>query len=504
MKDERNFVFRVGWLYGIVVLLANLFANVVQVVIPSPIDDSFDFVVWRQFLSDNSFLSWISMLSYVVPTAFCIGYAYKNLRNLACRKKTFLSIPLVFSFFTVVGWGINFLIELVALLYVRSKYGIDIANLLLTSLIYMAFSIVTVFTVSYLQLDLINRKYVLPRLFPEGHLSEVSGSHKSQFALLLILCFVVMTLLPVFYLCSSSLAIQQNNGIEVHKGMLIMAGVFVLISLGITIGLALLITQPLKELTVQAQKIQNGEYNSRSTFVSNDEMGMLADSFNDMAASLAEKEFMRTTFGKIVDPSVRDYLMSGNVSLGGESRDVSVLFCDIRSFTAMSERMQAEEVVLLLNEYFTALSKCITDNHGIVNKYIGDAIMAIFGAPVQSVNHAYDAFRASQDMRAALVKLNEEFVKKGRPELSFGIGIHSGLVLAGNIGAQNRMEYTVIGDTVNTASRIESLCKTYHTDLLISEETVKRMGLPEGTFTLVDQSSIRGKQEKINLFTCGA
>ena len=98
MKDERNFVFRVGWLYGIVVLLANLFANVVQVVIPSPIDDSFDFVIWRQFLSDNSFLSWISMLSYVVPTAFCIGYAYKNLRNLACRKKTFLSIPLVFSF----------------------------------------------------------------------------------------------------------------------------------------------------------------------------------------------------------------------------------------------------------------------------------------------------------------------------------------------------------------------------------------------------------------------
>ncbi len=504
MKNESKFVFRLGWLYGFVVLFANFFANFVQVVIPTPIDDSAAFNVWRQFLDDNPNLSWISMLSYAVPTVACIVYSYRNMHNPERRLKTFLSIPLVFSLATVIGWGVNFLIEVVTLLYVRSHFGISISKLLLTSLVYMVFSIVTVFTISYLQLDLINRKFALPRLFPEGHLSNISGAPKSQFALLFVLCFSVMTLLPVFYLCSSAVSIQQNNGLEVHKGMLIMAAVFVAISLGITIALTLLITHPLKELTAQAQKIQNGDYDSKVKFVSNDELGVLADSFNDMATSLAEKEFMRATFGKIVDPSVRDYLMSGNVTLGGELRDVTVLFCDIRSFTSMSERMQPEQVVSLLNEYFTSLSKCITDNHGIVNKYIGDAVMAIFGAPAESVNHAYDAFCAARDMRSALVILNEHFAKIDRPSLSFGIGIHSGSVLAGNIGAQNRMEYTVIGDTVNTASRIESLCKTYHTDLLLSEETVQRMGLTEGTFTLVDQTEIRGKQKKIKLFTCAS
>ena len=180
-----------------------------------------------------------------------------------------------------------------------------------------------------------------------------------------------------------------------------------------------------------------------------------------MADSLAEKEFMRDTFGKIVDPEVRDYLMKekesdGLSGLGGETREVTVLFCDIRSFTAMSEKMEAAEVVSLLNKYFTALGQCITRHHGIINKYIGDAIMAIFGAPVKSDNSAKDAFEAAIDMKKALIEVNKDFLKEDLPEVRFGIGIHTGPVFAGTIGAANRMEYTVIGDTVNTASRIEA------------------------------------------------
>ena len=157
--------------------------------------------------------------------------------------------------------------------------------------------------------------------------------------------------------------------------------------------------------------------------------------------------------------------MKKDISLGGETREVTVLFCDIRSFTSMSEKMAAADVVSLLNKYFTALGECITKHHGIINKYIGDAIMAIFGAPVESKTHAQDAFLAALEMREALKKINEENASKYKtenlPEIHFGIGIHTGNVFAGTIGASNRMEYTVIGDTVNTASRIESLCKTY-------------------------------------------
>ena len=226
-----------------------------------------------------------------------------------------------------------------------------------------------------------------------------------------------------------------------------------------------------------------------------------------MADSLAEKEFMRDTFGKIVDPEVRDYLMKEKggpdfAGLGGETRQVTVLFCDIRSFTAMSEKMEASEVVSLLNKYFTALGKCITAHHGIINKYIGDAIMAIFGAPVQSENSAKDAFEAALDMRKALIGVNKEFEKEGLPEIKFGIGIHTGQVFAGTIGAANRMEYTVIGDTVNTASRLESLCKTYKTDLLISEAAandIKKDSDKELIF-LAD-AEIRGKSGTMKVYT---
>ena len=225
---------------------------------------------------------------------------------------------------------------------------------------------------------------------------------------------------------------------------------------------------------------------------------------------------MRDTFGKVVDPEVRDYLMSGagkatiGEVLGGETREVTVLFCDIRSFTAMSEKMEAAEVVSLLNRYFTALGKCITNHHGIINKYIGDAIMAIFGAPVSSQNSARDAFEAALEMRRALEAINEEFLKDGLPQLHFGIGIHTGPVFAGTIGAANRMEYTVIGDTVNTASRLESLCKTYAKDLLLSEAAKEKLQISSNTelseskafeLQFVADAQIRGKVETMKIYT---
>ena len=167
----------------------------------------------------------------------------------------------------------------------------------------------------------------------------------------------------------------------------------------------------------------------------------------------------------------------------------------------MSEKMEAAEVVSLLNKYFTALGKCITSHHGIINKYIGDAIMAIFGAPVKSDNSAKDAFEAAIDMRKALIEVNKDFLKQGLPEVRFGIGIHTGPVFAGTIGAANRMEYTVIGDTVNTASRLESLCKTYKTDLLISEASASRINKETDMLTFIADAEIRGKTGTMKIYT---
>jgi len=208
-------------------------------------------------------------------------------------------------------------------------------------------------------------------------------------------------------------------------------------------------------------------------------------------------------FGKNVSPQIRDYLMRGNVSLGGEMREVTVMFCDIRSFTTLSENMPGEKIVKMLNLYFTALEKCISAHNGVINKYIGDAIMAIFGAPMPSETHQKDAYAAALDMRETLVKLNKEFEEESFPQLRFGIGIHSGQVLAGNIGAASRMEYTVIGDTVNTASRIEGLCKLYKKDLILSEYTAAAImnSDPSVKLELIDSADIRGRSEKVKIYS---
>jgi len=223
----------------------------------------------------------------------------------------------------------------------------------------------------------------------------------------------------------------------------------------------------------------------------------------DVEDKAKEISQINEVFGKNVSPQIRDYLLKGNVALGGETRYITIMFCDIRSFTSLSEKLESESVVKMLNQYFTAMEKCISTHNGVINKYMGDAIMALFGAPMPSKSHERDAFAAALDMRKTLKELNKKFIDQGLPEISFGIGLHSGPVLAGNIGAENRMEYTVIGDTVNTASRIEGLCKNYKKTLLISDDTAAAiMNSTSKTFLqFVDSTDVRGRKEKVSLFT---
>ncbi len=223
----------------------------------------------------------------------------------------------------------------------------------------------------------------------------------------------------------------------------------------------------------------------------------------DVKKKTEEIVHINDIFGRNVSPQVRDYLLKGNVSLGGEKKDVTVMFCDIRGFTTLSENMESERIVKLLNAYFTGLEKCISAHNGVINKYIGDAVMAIFGAPMPSPTHQLDAYMAALEMRKALKKMNVQFEKYGYPQLRFGIGLHTGSVLAGTIGAASRMEYTVIGDTVNTASRIEGLCKTYSKDLLISESTANGIMqcVKSIRLNLVDCAEIRGRKQKVKLFS---
>ena len=506
MELNKKFIAKMTRIYGLIVVISNIIAVLVPQYLSIPVLDEENNHKWENFLQNNHLANIAMFFAFLVPALVCIIYSYRMFRSDEKIVKNVAEIPSVFSLSSVIGWNLYYFIEIPFVIYARAQFGIYIRGILISSWGFALFSGMTAWTLSYLAIEILNRTVLLPKVFPEGHISREGFSFRPSFKHLMLYCFMVSTVFPVAILLSSYISVQINNGLQIHGGVIFISILLVVIAFVITISLSHLILNPLKNLTKAAKRIEGGDYKSKVGIVTSDELGVLADSFNDMADSLAEKEFMRDTFGKVVDPEVRDYLMSGagkeslGTTLGGETREVTVLFCDIRSFTAMSEKMSAADVVSLLNRYFTALGQCINAHHGIINKYIGDAIMAIFGAPVKSQNSARDAFEAALDMRQALVKVNEELEKDGFPQLKFGIGIHTGPVFAGTIGAANRMEYTVIGDTVNTASRLESLCKTYKTDLLLSEASAEKLG-KDTQLSFIADAEIRGKSEPMKVYS---
>jgi adenylate cyclase len=235
--------------------------------------------------------------------------------------------------------------------------------------------------------------------------------------------------------------------------------------------LASVMSRALTRVNRALKKLEQQEYVHVETLQTGDELEDLATGFNTMVDGLKERDKLRVTFGKYMTEAVMEHLLNGKVSLGGETLTVTILFTDIRSFTTISERMDAQALVALLNEYFTEMVTIVMEQDGVVDKYIGDAIMAVFGAPVPKPNDAIHAVRAAVKMRQALRHLNERLATRGMAPLKTGIGIHTGEVVAGNIGSEKRMEYTVIGDAVNLASRLESNTKELGVNILISEDT---------------------------------
>lgn len=214
-----------------------------------------------------------------------------------------------------------------------------------------------------------------------------------------------------------------------------------------------------------------------------------------------EKAHLTETFGKIVDPVIRDHLLSGEIEIGGQEKTGTILFGDIRNFTTLSENFAPVEVVKQLNQFFESMSSEISERHGLVNKYIGDGILALYNVPVLNPVHCDNAVQTAIGMNMRLKSLNKDFLKNGVPELNMGIGIHTGSILAGNIGSSIRMEYTVIGDNVNIASRIESLTKVYKTPLLITREVVDQLSNKDNFLIRdIDKLYLKGKSRAVSIY----
>jgi len=261
------------------------------------------------------------------------------------------------------------------------------------------------------------------------------------------------------------------------------------------------IQRPLNKLIVHMDEVALGNYAVKSRVYFSDEIGHLKAGFNNMLDGLREREAMRDMFGKYMSGEIaRELLQPGRVDLGGVETEAAVLFCDIRDFTPRSEKMSPHEVVAFLNRYFQAVTPHIAANHGVINKFIGDAVMAVFTPLLGSAEYAADAITAAVDMRAALAEHNAKLPPEER--LHFGIGIHVGKLVAGNVGTKTRREYTFIGDTVNIASRIESKTKEFATDLLVSRDALDNAGgkvTSLARFTSVGPVALKGKTTQLEL-----
>jgi adenylate cyclase len=245
---------------------------------------------------------------------------------------------------------------------------------------------------------------------------------------------------------------------------------------------------------VQAmRRVENEELDAHLEVTTTDEFAGLCEGFNRMTGGLQERERLRHAFGCYVAPELAEEVMCHGVRLGGETVSASVLFTDIRGFTALSERMTPAAVVSLLNRYFAMVEPAIRTEGGWINKFGGDSLLAVFGAPVPQADHTRRA------VRAALSEFNARQREAGEPTLRIGVGIDCGEMVAGSVGSPERMEYTVIGDVVNVASRIEALNKKWGTDVLISAEAYAAVG-SDVSVRAMPLTEVQGKSEPIQVY----
>jgi adenylate cyclase len=214
-----------------------------------------------------------------------------------------------------------------------------------------------------------------------------------------------------------------------------------------------------------------------------------------------EQRLIRRTMARYLSPSVTEHVLKDPdlLRLGGELRVMSVLFSDIRGFTTLSHAMDAEALVRLLNEYLGEMTAIVFKHDGVLDKYIGDAVMAFWGAPVDQPDHARRAVATALEMIDRLVELREGWEERGVPQLDIGIGINTGEMVVGNTGAQDHLSYTVLGDTVNVASRLEGLSKLYHVRLIVGDGTREAAG-PGFVYRFLDLVAVKGRPEPLPIY----
>jgi adenylate cyclase len=275
-------------------------------------------------------------------------------------------------------------------------------------------------------------------------------------------------------------------------GVLVALGVSFTISFWLSTLVARSLLGPIQDLRQGTERVIAGDLRTRVPVLSTDETGRLAESFNQMVAGLEERERLREAFGAFVDPQVAERVLEEGTVIEGEEAEVTVLFVDIREFTAFAEHAGAAEVVSELNAFYERVVPVLIRHGGHANKFVGDGLLGVFGAPERLPDHADRGVAAALDI-AAVVR------RAYRGRLRIGVGVNSGPVIAGTIGGGGRVEFTVIGDTVNTAARVEAITRETDDTVLITEATRLLLRGDHGGFAERGTVALRGRSEPVKV-----
>ena len=363
--------------------------------------------------------------------------------------------------------------------------------------------------ISFYAVEAHSRRKLIPFFFPHGRLYKVPGTARISISRRIRMFFRMGSMIPMTILVVTLLTLQMEvdsaaiTAKEYGKGIVIFTLVlfaWVFIAGGVLNRfVSRSIVNPLKNILSVVARLREGDYDNRVTVVSNDEIGVLGDASNAMIRGLAEREMIRTAFGKYVSPQIRDEILSGRIPLDGEVKEVTVLFADLRDFTPLVGSTPAKELVRIINGYFEEMAQAVQDNGGLILQFIGDEIEAVFGAPLPLDDHPASAARAALEMRNRLELFNKKLEEQGRGPLRHGIGIYTGKALAANIGSPDRLSYALVGETVNLASRLQDLTKELGHDILISANTRNGLG-DEFTVKPLPATTVKGKSQPLEIY----
>jgi len=461
---------------------------------------------------------------YPLATAVIGAYLWPIIRHFRCdpdqaasaavQRRT-VSAPLIIAAVGFLPWLVSGIVFPIATIVQFGRWSPELASQQIISPLVNGFLAAAII---YLILDALFRALVVPRVFPRGGLTDVPGAMALGVRGRLVIFLLAVAFTPLFTVLGLIRASAAHVALGASATDVLAAltrtsqitfAVYVVLGLSFTLLLARTLTAPLAAAAGALRRIQQGDLTARVQPTASDEVGVLAEGVNTMAATLHEKDRILQTFGRIVEPAVRDHLLGAELHLGGQLRHATILFSDLRGFTAISEQMAPAEVVATLNRYFSAMADWVRACGGFVDKFMGDAMLVVFGLFETDGNAAgraaSEAIRCALGMQERVTALNAKRHDAGEWPLVISVGVDSGEVLAGTIGAEDRLEFTVIGDVVNVAARLQEVGKQRGVPVLISETTVRLAAAAGGPPPLaaIDTIPLRGRRGAVRVYGIG-